>query len=428
MHISSEQRPRSHVKDMENGTKAFLKLKSLYETTDLATTDLAVEEICSKSLADFKNVGGWAEHLRKWENEINAAGESLPAWFMGSRFRMGLTRNLNSYMFHLTHGAKLRGTVLTIDEMVKALIDQDKRDIHMEESRNSARTAKNSRNRPTKPSKNDGSKDKDKSKKDRDTGPCEVCESPTHDKPHCFYHNKSQRTPDWKPYETKMHLAVDWPDKTNFVPANKTDKAKEDDKIKRVKSDDPTVSAPKSDSPIEDSTSSDSEDSTSSITSSRHSAMGRARRIRSSNLIFQTNCAARIARSTISSRDPNFFLDSGADTHLCYNKKLFHELKPLATAKTVEVADNALLAVKGIESIILELNIDGKRVCNTITGVEYVPDLEFNLISTGTLEKKSCEVVAKQGRLRIIDENDDKVFMTGTRQKEKKSNSYTLDM
>ena len=419
MHISFKQRFRSHVKNMKNDTKVFLKFKSFYETIDLITIDFAVKKICSKSFVDFKNVDDWTKHLKKWKNEINAIDENLFVWFMSSRFRMSLTRNLNSYMFHFIHEVKLRETILIIDEMIKTLIDQNKRNIHMKESRDSVRAIKNSRNRSIKFSKNDESKDKNKSKKNRDIDSCEMCEFFTHDKSHCFYHNKFQRIFDWKFYEIKMHLIVNWSNKINFVSVNKIDKVKKNDKIKRVKFDDFIVFAFKSDFSIENSIFSDFENNTFSITSFRHSAMNRIKRIRFNNFIFQINCATRIAKSTISFKDSNFFLDSETNTHLCYNKKLFHELKSFATIKIVEIVDNALLTIKKIEFIIFELNIDDKRVCNIIIDVEYVSDFEFNFISIDTFEKKSCEIVVKQNRFKIIDENDDKIFMIDTRQKKK---------
>lgn len=116
--------PRSHIKGISDGKTAYEKLKNIYGTSDLATAELALREMCKKSMADFSNVGTWAEHLRKQENVVRRAGKTIPEWMMSSFFRMGLTRELDPYMFTLIHGAKQRGVELTIDDMVKALVDQ----------------------------------------------------------------------------------------------------------------------------------------------------------------------------------------------------------------------------------------------------------------------------------------------------------------
>ena len=96
--------------------------------------------------------------------------------------------------------------------------------------------------------------------------------------------------------------------------------------------------------------------------------------------------------------------------------------------KTAETATGEIVSVKGVGSITLKLKIDGKLVTNTITGVEYIPDMDYNLIGTGLLESKNCEVTAKHGRLIITDLDDNTVFMTGTRQDPSEGNSYKLNL
>lgn len=238
MHISFEQKSRSHVKNMKNDTEIFQKFKSLYDTIDFVIIDLTLQKICKKSLIDFKNVDVWAKHLRKWKNEIKEIDEIVFFWMMSNLFRMNLSKNLNSYMFNLVYEIKLREAILIIDDMIKTLIDQNKRDNHIDDIRNSARTIKNVRNKSTKFSKNNESdKNKDNDKKNRDIDSCECCESSIHDKLHCFYCNKNKRFADWKLYEFKIHLTMNWSNKKNFVSINKIDKIKKNDNIKRVKFD-----------------------------------------------------------------------------------------------------------------------------------------------------------------------------------------------
>ncbi|KAA6410963.1 MAG: hypothetical protein FRX48_05274 [Lasallia pustulata] len=73
-------------------------------------------------------------------------------------------------------------------------------------------------------------------------------------------------------------------------------------------------------------------------------------------------------------------------------------------------------------------NVHGKKIHNTITGVKFVPELDYNLIATGVLEKKGCKITQEKGRIVIIDEDDGLTFMTGICQPSAIGNSYTLDL
>ena len=387
--IACEEGPKVHIKGFENRTLAYEKLKQQYGTTDLATVDMSLQEICRTNMTDKGSVHDFAEHLKRHLNEILSAGQLVPDWMMSSFFCMGLPQELNPYVFQLVHAAKQQGKDLTIDEMVAALVDQDKRASYMVEGKSdNARSAK-SKDRGNKPkgSTNNGSHDH---KKDCGEGPCDYCGMKEgHNTAHCYYKNPKQRPANWKPYETKIDLAKDWKDKAIFIPANDF-KAKGASKVKRLKS-------------------------TSSNSSEESTWLGKARMTRST-------------KATYTNKDPDFYLDSAADNHMSYNEQLFKDLKPLATVKTVEVANGELVAVKGIGSITFELNVHGKKICNTVTGVEFVPELDYNLIATGVLEKKGCEITQKKGRMFIVDEDDGLTFMTGTRQPSAIGNSYTLDL
>ncbi|KAG7009211.1 serine carboxypeptidase [Physcia stellaris] len=122
--IACDTGPQSHIVGLSDGKTAYEKLKNIYRTSDLTTIDLAVQEMCRKSMADFHNVRTWAEHLKKQEKEIRRAGKIMPNWIMSSIFRMGLTRELSPYMFILMQDAKQREIELTIDDIIKALVDQ----------------------------------------------------------------------------------------------------------------------------------------------------------------------------------------------------------------------------------------------------------------------------------------------------------------
>ena len=155
--------------------------------------------------------------------------------------------------------------------------------------------------------------------------------------------------------------------------------------------------------------------------------MNKTRRVKVKNNVYLNNCVKRIFRTMIS-KDSNFYLNSDVDCHMSHDKSLFINFQSLATAKTVEVTNDVLISIKEIDSIIFELNILDKLMRNTIIDVEYVFDLNYNLLSIETLERKDCEITQKRRKLLVIDENDDEIFMTDIRQLFSIDNSYILDL
>lgn len=121
-------------------------------------------------------------------------------------------------------------------------------------------------------------------------------------------------------------------------------------------------------------------------------------------------------------------MNSAADRHLCYDKTLMHDIRPLTTPKLAEVADKRLMIVESIGFITFDLNIKGTKMENIITDVEYAPDLNYHMISIDILDRKGCFITIRDERLIIIDLKDDIIFMIGTIQSEIKKNSYYLDL
>ena len=156
--------------------------------------------------------------------------------------------------------------------------------------------------------------------------------------------------------------------------------------------------------------------STSSISTTSSSINTLARR---------TLNARRVHRSH---RDFNFWLDNDVDSHMCYNKNLFHDLRSLAAIKIVETTIDDIVVVEEVESITFQLKINEQKITNIVIDVKYVLELEYNLISIDLLESKNCEIVAKQNRMIVIDLDDDHIFMAETRQHAFEENFYILDL
>ena len=123
----------------------------------------------------------------------------------------------------------------------------------------------------------------------------------------------------------------------------------------------------------------------------------------------------------------NFWLNSAADRHLCYDKTLMHDIKSFTTSKLTEDANEKLIIVKNIGFITFNLNIRGKKMKNTLFNVEYAFDLNYHMISTNILNRKDCFVITKNDKLIIIDLKNDAIFIIEIIQSETKRNFYVLN-
>ena len=76
--ITYKEGPKVYIKGFENRTLAYEKLKQQYRTTDLATVDMSLQEICRTNMTDKGSVHNFAEHLKRHLNKILLAGQSVP--------------------------------------------------------------------------------------------------------------------------------------------------------------------------------------------------------------------------------------------------------------------------------------------------------------------------------------------------------------
>ena len=150
--------------------------------------------------------------------------------------------------------------------------------------------------------------------------------------------------------------------------------------------------------------------------------------LRSVRIIKQCSIENSARRLTNRFKNPNFWLNNAADRHLCYDKALMHDIRPLIIFRLAEVADERLMIVEGIGFITFDLNIKSKKVKNIITDVEYAPDLDYHMISTDILNRKDCFITTRGGRLTVIDLKNDTIFMTEIIQSKAKKNFYYLDL
>ncbi len=132
--LSCEPGPRIHIKGMENGVAVWNMLKKQYEVSDMATLDLAVHSICQSVQRDFKTLDEYGQNVKENAAKCSAMGYDIPDWLLSSMFRMGLHIELEPYIFHLAQEARTAKKTLTVDEMVTAFADHDKRLQHREDN------------------------------------------------------------------------------------------------------------------------------------------------------------------------------------------------------------------------------------------------------------------------------------------------------
>lgn len=94
-----------------------------------------------------------------------------------------------------------------------------------------------------------------------------------------------------------------------------------------------------------------------------------------------------------------WLIDSGCSNHMAGNKKLFQHLEE-ASNQTIRLGDGKSLLVHGIGSVVLYSN-NGKK--NTLTNVQYVPNLAHNLLSVGQLMGSGYSVEFAGGECIIKD-------------------------
>ena len=426
--IICETEFRIHIKDFLNFETIYAKLVQQYDTTNLTTIDKSLQKICRTNMIDKRSVNAYVEHFKRHDNEIKSIDQTIFDWMMSKNFRMSLSSHFNSYIFQFVHATTTNKKLFFINDMIVVLMNQDKKKNYNENKINTIRFAKFDK---TIKSKDIKSKRNDK-KNNRDEDSCDDCDTTKdHDRKHSFYENVHLRFFDWKFFEIKIHFAKNWSNKNDFISTSKNSKSIKKRKIKRVlfiifiRFEFSKFS--KSSQASKFSTKSSISKFSKKFFNQQHIvSMSKIRRVKVKNNVYFNNCVKRIFKTMIS-KNSNFYLNNDVDCHMCHDKSLFINFQSLTIAKIIEMTNDALIAIKEVDSIIFEFNVHDKKFLNTIIDVEYVFNLNYNLLSIEILKRKDCEITQKRRRLFVIDENDDEIFMIDIRQFASIDNSYILN-
>ena len=191
---------RAHVKNVNNFKKTIAKLLKQYNFINLAIIDIFFQKIYRFNMNDFKLINEYVNYIQRHYNKILQANKTIDSWIFSICFRMRLSSYLNFYIFQLIYIVKDSDRELTIDEIIVALIEKQKRNNYNEEKTKLARVVKNrdENDEKARNSKNeDNINNKNKKKQDineknnnnREENSCQVksCNSKFYNKNYCLY-------------------------------------------------------------------------------------------------------------------------------------------------------------------------------------------------------------------------------------------------
>ena len=108
--------------------------------------------------------------------------------------------------------------------------------------------------------------------------------------------------------------------------------------------------------------------------------------------------------------------DSGATCHMCNNKAMFSNLRPLPSPFNVTLGDGRNLLTVRCGNIVLPMNLpQGKMEKCTLHDVLLVPDLAYNLLGVTSASKKGKVTTFSKIRCKIRDAKS-KLIASGSRE------------
>lgn len=107
--------------------------------------------------------------------------------------------------------------------------------------------------------------------------------------------------------------------------------------------------------------------------------------------------------------DSCFVIDSGATSHMCFNKELFDSLD-MRQKGNVTIADGAKIEVSGKGTIHVKIDNDKNPFVSKLSDVKYVPKLDTNLLSVKKLTEKGFTVVFQDKNCFLV-RDDEKILL-----------------
>ena len=201
LNLIVEKNSRIHIAKYINAKETRNMLKKQYEISNLITLNMSLQEICRTNQIDKVNLEDYVQHLKQYCNKIKIVEKNVSKWMLKSFFWMSLFIRFNFYVFQLIHFVKTNNKKFIIDDMIIVLINQNQRETYV----NNVETIKTMKFKFT-----SNEITSNEIKKNRKQKFCNNCDLTKHNELFCFYINKYLRFKNWKSYEIKRHLIVDY--------------------------------------------------------------------------------------------------------------------------------------------------------------------------------------------------------------------------
>ena len=107
--------------------------------------------------------------------------------------------------------------------------------------------------------------------------------------------------------------------------------------------------------------------------------------------VFDIDLTTIIYEENLMGSNPKeWWIDTGATRHVCYDKKMFSTFEPIKTRENVFMGNSATLEIKDQGKVVLKMTF---RKELTLTNVLYVPELRKNLVSGSLLNSHGFRLV-----------------------------------
>ena len=92
----------------------------------------------------------------------------------------------------------------------------------------------------------------------------------------------------------------------------------------------------------------------------------------------------------VGSNPKEWWIDTGATRHVCYDKKMFSTFEPIEAGEKVFMGNSSTSEINGQGKVVLSIT-SGKEL--TLTNVLYVPEIRKNLVSGSLLNGHGFRLV-----------------------------------
>jgi hypothetical protein len=109
--------------------------------------------------------------------------------------------------------------------------------------------------------------------------------------------------------------------------------------------------------------------------------------------------------TALTEKDDEWFLDSGATSHMTGNRALLNEYREFTEKKSVKIGDGSFLKSSGIGKVVVHAYDGTNWIPSDINEVLFVPELKPNLFSLSAVLDKGHTAVSDKNETRLMRDN-----------------------